>query len=151
MIKKIDITTKDVAEQVLRVQIPSYKVEADMINFYDIPPLKDSAASLQRSEETFCGYYVGEELAGVISYEIETSILTICRMIVHPDFFRKGIASALLHSLFESSLNVKKMVVSTGRDNEPAKKLYKKHGFHEVRDVELSHDVFITRLQKMMD
>ncbi|MFS1511392.1 GNAT family N-acetyltransferase [Chengkuizengella sp. SCS-71B] len=150
MIKEIDITNKDMAEQVLKVQIPSYKVEADMINFYDIPPLKDSIASLQRSEEIYYGYYVGNELAGVISYEIEASVLTICRMNVHPDYFRKGIASALITYLIDLNLDVKKVIVSTGRDNNPAKKLYLKHGFTEVADIEVVKDVFITKLQRII-
>ncbi|NBI29083.1 GNAT family N-acetyltransferase [Chengkuizengella marina] len=148
MIKKLDITREEVAREVLKIQLPSYKIEAEMIDFYDIPPLKDNVQTLQKCDEIFLGYYVGEQLAGAISYEIEASILTICRMIVHPDYFRRGIASALLNYLLDLNLEVKKMIVSTGRDNEPAKKLYQKFGFTEVADIEVVKDVFITKLQR---
>ncbi|NDI34613.1 GNAT family N-acetyltransferase [Chengkuizengella sediminis] len=150
MIKKIDISKEEVAKQVLNIQIPSYKIEAEIIDFYDIPPLKDNVQTLQKCDEVFFGYYEGMELAGAISYEIEASILTICRMIVHPDYFRRGIASALITYLFDLNLDVKKMIVSTGRDNDPAKKLYRKHGFIEVADIELVEDVFITKLQRII-
>ncbi len=38
LIKKIDITNPEIAEEVLSVQLPSYQVEAELIDFYDIPP-----------------------------------------------------------------------------------------------------------------
>jgi len=69
-------------------------------------------------------------------------------MIVHPEYFRRGIASALINYLFDLNLDVKNMIVSTGRVNEPAKNLYKKHGFNEIANTELVRDVFITKMQR---
>jgi hypothetical protein len=48
MIKKIDIPNPKLAEDVLKIQIPSYKVEAELIDFYEIPPLKDTIDTLQQ-------------------------------------------------------------------------------------------------------
>ena len=45
--KKIDITNPKLAKDVLNIQIPSYKVEAEIIDFYEIPPLKDRVDTLQ--------------------------------------------------------------------------------------------------------
>ena len=53
MIKKIDITNPIFAKEVLNVQIPAYKVEAEIIDYYDIPPLRDTVETLQQSQETF--------------------------------------------------------------------------------------------------
>ncbi|MDF0725480.1 hypothetical protein PY093_01985 [Cytobacillus sp. S13-E01] len=51
--KKIDITNPIFAKEVLNVQIPAYKVEAEIIDYYDIPPLRDTVETLQQSQETF--------------------------------------------------------------------------------------------------
>jgi len=51
LIKKIDITNLKFAKEVLSVQLPSYQVEAELIDFYDIPPLKDTV-STPKSEDT---------------------------------------------------------------------------------------------------
>lgn len=92
MIKKIDITNPGISKEVLNIQIPSYKIEAEIIDFYDIPPLKDTVHSLQQCGETFFGYYLNDELCGVISIKIDDGIIDIHRLMVHPYHFRKGIA-----------------------------------------------------------
>ena len=88
-----------------------------------------------KPKETFYGYYVdgqeGPKLAGAISFEREGSIVTICRMMVHPDFFRRGIASSLLqHILIEQEREgATRFIVSTGSANSPAIRLYEGFGF----------------------
>ena len=91
MIKIIDISDSKNAEDVINIQIPSYKVEAEIIGYYDIPPLKDTIDTLQQSGETFFGYYENEELCGAISIKVEDDV-DIHRLIAHPNHFRKGIA-----------------------------------------------------------
>ena len=73
----------------------------------------------------------GSTLAGAISFEREGCIVTICRMMVHPNFFRRGIASSLLqHILMEQELNgATRFIVSTGTENLPAIRLYESFGF----------------------
>ncbi len=46
MIKIINIRNRKDAEDVLNVQIPSYKVEAEIIDSYEIPPLRDTVYTL---------------------------------------------------------------------------------------------------------
>jgi hypothetical protein len=45
-IKKLDLKDRNIAGMVLELQQLSYSFEAAMINFYDIPPLKDTVESL---------------------------------------------------------------------------------------------------------
>ncbi|GGN55645.1 hypothetical protein GCM10007971_14640 [Oceanobacillus indicireducens] len=88
MIKKIDITNPEVSQEVLNIQIPSYNVEAKIIDFYDIPPLKDTVQSLQQCGETFFGHYLNKELCGVFSIKTDGRIIDIHRLMVHPKHFR---------------------------------------------------------------
>ncbi|RCW76869.1 hypothetical protein [Saliterribacillus persicus] len=46
MIKEICISERKNAEQVLGIQIPAYRVEAELIGSYDIPLLKDTVDTL---------------------------------------------------------------------------------------------------------
>ncbi|MBM7578654.1 GNAT family N-acetyltransferase [Jeotgalibacillus terrae] len=92
MIKKIDITDPAHAERVLQIQLLSYQIEAEIIGNEDLPPLKESAADLQHSGEMFYGYYVGEDLGGVVSFKMDQQEVDIHRLIVSPAYFRQGIA-----------------------------------------------------------
>ena len=143
-IRKLKIEDAKTAEKVLSVQIPSYRVEAEIIGFDGIPPLHDTLETLMDCGESFYGYFIGEELAGVIAYKREADVLDIHRMMVHPQHFRKGVASALLRHLLAAESGSKKAIVSTGAKNEPAKELYLRHGFLQVGVREVAPGVSIT-------
>ncbi|MBN3526997.1 GNAT family N-acetyltransferase [Paenibacillus apiarius] len=148
MIKRISIVDEQTASQVLAVQLPAYRVEADLIRFEDIPPLKDNISSLQQCGETFHGYYVGERLAGAVSYKQEGETIDIHRMIVHPDYFRRGIAQALLQHVERMHPDAHMFIVATGARNEPAKRLYEKNGYELVREQEAAPGLILAFFQK---
>lgn len=148
MIGPLDITDVSIAEKVLHIQLPAYQVEAELIGFAGIPQLKDTVETLSQCGEQFYGYYVQEELAGVISYKVEEDVLDICRLVVHPSYFRKGIANALLAFLLKEKQVVKKAIVSTGGQNIPAKNLYVKHGFVETKQIPIAEGIYLSILEK---
>lgn len=147
MIKEINIRNRKNAEQVLAIQLPSYQVEADIIGCDEIPPLKDTADSLQQCGETFFGFYIKEELCGAISIKVENDEVDIHRLIVHPSHFRKGIAQELLHFL-ESNYKVKTIKVATGSKNTPAVHFYKKNGFKDIKSITVHEQLSITFFEK---
>ncbi len=136
-IEKIALSGNREVLELLSLQLAAYKVEADLIGFEEIPLLKDGIQSLRNAGETFLGYYKDEPkgriLAGAISYEWKGTVVTICRMMVHPDFFRQGIARALLGHVLTAlpKQGATRFVVSTGSANIPAVGLYKSFGFIE--------------------
>jgi ribosomal protein S18 acetylase RimI-like enzyme len=152
MIKPIRIKLDHNAKMVLDVQIPSYLVEAELIQSHDLPPLKDTIDSLQQCDETFYGYFDDNtmQLLGAISYKIEDAVLDIHRLIVHPDSFRRGIANALLTYIQTLATDCTKIIVSTGAANVPAKELYLKHNFHAIGVIEVLPNLFITSFEKMI-
>ncbi|MFP7473513.1 GNAT family N-acetyltransferase [Niallia taxi] len=110
-----------------KLQKLSYQVEADLIEYDDLPPLKESLFHIQNSCEVFIGWKVNKELVGVLSYEETENILLISRLIVHPAYFQQGVASSLLNSLLEK--RGKPVHVCTAAKNTPAVRLYQKWGF----------------------
>jgi len=148
MIKALDLHNPKILEQLFELQRTSYLIEAQLIDFYEIPPLKESIEELKVCGETFLGYFEGEYLAGAMSYTLEDRELTICRMVVHPSHFRKGIAQKLLKKMEEHHQEIPVLNVSTGKDNTPAKNLYLKNGFQYVSDFEVIPGVFISHFKK---
>ncbi|WP_394579045.1 GNAT family N-acetyltransferase [Cytobacillus firmus] len=149
MIKEINIKDRKAAEQVLSVQLPAYKIEAEIIGYPDLPPLKDTVNTLQITGETFFGYFTGKKLCGVISFKQEKGVLDIHRLIVHPEYFRMGIAQELLNYI-ERRPMIEKMVVTTGSKNTPAVAFYRKSGFREVEKISINDSLTITALEKLL-
>ena len=149
MIKKNDITNHKFAKEVFNIQIPSYKVEAEIIGFHDIPPLRDTVEALQQCGETFFGYYLNGELCGAISIKTAKCVIDIHRLMVHPKHFRKGIAKKLLD--FVENNNKEKfetIIVSTGTKNAPAVDFYLKNGFSKTGEKRVTERLSLTSFNK---
>lgn len=146
MIQLINHRDGKVAESILSIQIPAYKVEADLIGFNGIPQLLDTVENIKKSRELFLGKLDSSKLVGFISYEETAELIDICRLVVDPNHFRKGIASELLKYLLKVYANEKKVVVSTGAKNIPAITLYERNNFKKFADIEIEKNFYITQL-----
>ncbi len=150
MIKKLNLNDIEIANKVLELQMASYRIEAEIIGFYDIPPLKDTIESLEACDEVFYGYHVNEVLAGIVSFKIIENVLDIHRLAVHPQFFRMGVANKLINFIEGLENNINKIVVCTGKENLPAVNLYLKNGYKKTKDIEISKDIYITEFTKVL-
>lgn len=147
MIQELDHRSESTAKAIQRIQRPAYLVEAEMMGFQGIPQLKESTLEIRNSSEVFLGYLEEDRLLGFISYKKETNTIDIYRLVVDPEHFRKGVGRELLTFLLEKYKGMD-FIVSTGKANVPAKKLYENYGFIEVEDFEVAPGVFCTALEK---
>lgn len=151
MIKKIDIKNETIVEELLKLQLLSYNVEAELIDFYEIPPLKDTIKTLQQCDEIFYGHYEQDgELSGVISIKVEKNVLDIHRLMVHPKHFRKGIANMLLAFVEGSEKEIDKIIVSTGTKNTPAVRFYEINGFSKTGETRITEQLSLTSFIKIL-
>ncbi|RKQ33242.1 GNAT family N-acetyltransferase [Oceanobacillus halophilus] len=148
IISKLAHYDRQIAEQIHQIQIPAYNVEAKLIGFYGIPQLSDKVESIIESEETFIGYKVKEKIIGFISYIHNRSEVEICRLVVHPFYFRQGIAKELLKYLLQNVSEDKRITVSTGAKNYPAIKLYQNAGFKQYDEAEVAEGIYLIFLEK---
>lgn len=148
MIKKIDITNPEKAFDVLMVQRPSYKAEAAIIRYDKIPPLQDTLETLMACEETFYGFYLRGVLCGAISCKRDNRTVDLHRLMVHPDYFQKGIAQQLLNYLEQQVKKADRLVVSTASKNKPAVNFYIKNSFKEIDKVITADGLSIVRFAK---
>lgn len=150
MIVYLNDIYETLADEILAIQIPSYQIEAALIGFSGIPQLMDTVDSIMTSEEIFIGYRLDHEWAGFLSYSVEKDTMEICRLVVHPLHFRKGIGGKLI----EASLALasgKKIIVSTGSENQPALNLYKRFGFVIINEIEAAPGIFLSLLEKTVE
>ncbi|MBN1835469.1 MAG: GNAT family N-acetyltransferase [Spirochaetales bacterium] len=130
VIRKVDLCDKRVVRQLLRLQRLAYHREAELIGYRAIPALRDTAATLRASGESFHALLQGNRPLGVISWRRDGEVVEICRLVVHPRAWRRGVASRLLEHL-EGICSAAALEVSTARANIPALQLYRRHGFGE--------------------
>lgn len=127
MIRTLNHKDQQVAEVIRSVFQDSYPIEAKLINAKDFPPLKRTLVEFLDSKTVFYGFYKEKNLAGVVEVKTEVNNTHIQSLVVHPEFFRQGIGSALVQFVLEN-YSTKTFTVETGLANEPAKDLY--YGFH---------------------
>jgi len=147
MLKILNFTNDQLLSFALNLQKASYEVEAGLIGSRNIPPLHETADQIRESDEKFIGYFIKNSLAGFIAVEEETPYLRISRLVVSPDYFRRGIGTVLVQHAIKSESFNRKLIVSTGELNKPARLLYEKFGFdlqrvHKVGDMSVVEYIY---------
>ncbi|MEK1833045.1 GNAT family N-acetyltransferase [Priestia megaterium] len=84
----------------------------------------------------FFAYYLKEKICGIISFKLDETEIDLHRLIVSPEYFRKGVAQKLL-DFVETIEGIKSMRTTTGAKNTPAVNFYLKNGFLSYRRLKL--------------
>ncbi|MFC5406886.1 GNAT family N-acetyltransferase [Cohnella soli] len=145
-IHELDIRDRETAEAIWALQHPAYRAEAALIGVSDLPPLRDTVETLQSCGESFIGFESeAGELIGAVSCELDGTMWTICRLMVHPDHHRRGIGTKLVESLLAGRENSCWTVTAEVR-NLPAISLYERFGFQGRDTFSPSPGVMLLRL-----
>ena len=145
VIRELDLRDAQTAEEIWYLQHAAYREEAMRLGFTKLPPMSDTVESLRRSTDRYFGCELDGEQVGAVAYALTGSMLSIRRLMVHPDHFRKGVASLLLNHLLAHVPHERAEVYAAER-NEPAVKLYRKFGFIPVERLESAHGFQLLRL-----
>jgi GNAT superfamily N-acetyltransferase len=145
MINILDQQEDTIAEKIYCVFQASYAVEAELLGAKDFPPLKRTIPDFKNSETSFFGHWIGKELAAVIEIEPSPNRFHISSLVVHPTYFRRGVASELITFIFKLLVG-NKITVETGLANIPAISLYKNFGFKEIDQYDTDHGIRKIRL-----
>lgn len=147
IIKKLEHTNIKTAQNIQQVFQKSYAIEAALLNAVNFPPLKRPLKNYLHCKNDFFGYFNGKELHGVIEIKHHNFFTHIQSLVVHPTFFRKGIAQELMVFIL-NRFDKKPFMVETGVKNIPAINLYKKFQFREIKQWDTDYGVKKIRFER---
>ena len=150
MVTVANIREPLVAGQIHVLQRAAYSVEAQRIGSGDFPPLRETLDALRRCTDCFLVFVEDGNFIGCLSYEQAGAIFTITRLVVVPQHFRRGIASALLRRLESRPPLGSVICASTADLNEPAIRAYEKQGYATAGGP-TSEGITLRRLHKQVD
>ena len=102
MIEKLKNSDLVMAKKIQIVFQASYKIEAKLLNATNFPPLQRTLENYIQSKTAFYGYSKNGELAAVVEINTDHDFILIRSLVVHPDFFRRGIAGKLIEFFFQN-------------------------------------------------
>ncbi|PLT46043.1 Acetyltransferase, GNAT family [Paenibacillus pasadenensis] len=147
----IDVTDPAASQELRELQTKAYREEAKRIGFDAIPGIDESHEELLECPAEFYGCALDGRLAGAIAVETEQDgSRTISRLVVHPDFFRRGIGRFLLQEALARHAGAT-IHVSTGEANVPAVALYLSSGFRPDGRFEPAPGLWIARFRREPD
>jgi ribosomal protein S18 acetylase RimI-like enzyme len=150
MNQSLNIQDTWVAEQIWRLQHIAYYVEASLIGMKELPPLTDTISALQNSGELFYGTIMDEEVIAALACKQDEETMMIRRLMVHPSYFRQGVASALLSFVESIAFGVRMFTVETVTANIPAVRLYESLGYSAYSEHETPYGIQLTEFRKIV-
>ena len=117
-------------DAVLGVLRAGYALEARLVGYPELPGLRATVEEL-RHEEVWVAAVDGA-VAGVAGLEDGAEGLTIARLVVAPEFARRGLGRALVRHAVALAGD-RAVLVGTAAENAPALALYESLGFSRVR------------------
>ncbi|MEM7246332.1 MAG: GNAT family N-acetyltransferase [Acidobacteriota bacterium] len=143
-LRDVDLGEDGLAIRLLDLQRRSYALEAELVGFDAIPPLHESLDELRASPLAWLVAETDRRVLGAIATErLADGVIDIHRLVVDPGELRRGIGRALV----ERARGRSRAVVSTGRDNHPAVRLYSSLGFTPVGDQEVAPGFWVRRFE----
>lgn len=121
------------AAEIQSVMFAGYSIEAEILGVADFFPLHRTAERIAASPTSFFGLEIEGVLVAVAEVDDHSPAESnVDALVVHPDHFREGHATALLEHVIAARAGCD-LTVSTGILNRPALLLYERHAFREAR------------------
>jgi ribosomal protein S18 acetylase RimI-like enzyme len=123
------------AEALLKLQYLCYQTEAELYDDYRIPPLTQTLWSLLEEFDTHevLAVRFGDEVVGSVRGLEEGGTCYVGRLIVHPRFRRRGLATRLLREIEDRFAGADRFELFTGHLSESNLRLYNRLGYAEFR------------------
>jgi len=145
----IEIANFEDAEEILALQKLAYKSEAKLHGDFQIPPLVENIDELRDKFKThlFLKATADGKIVGSVRVLQKDNTCHVGRLMVHPDFQNRGIATKLLMEI-EEMFRCGRFELFTGEKSVKAIHLYEKLGYKRFKAEKPAGNVTLIFLEK---
>ncbi len=147
---KISKANQQDLSQILELQYKAYESEAVRYNDFKIPPMTQSLSQLKEeaNHSVIIKALIDGKIIGSVRGKVDKNTCEIGRLIVDPNFQRKGIGTKLLLEIEKYFPNTNRFILFTGVESKSNIRLYKKNGYCEYKTKVLNDRITFVFLQK---
>jgi ribosomal protein S18 acetylase RimI-like enzyme len=148
---EISVATERDAEEILELQKIAFQSEAARYNDWSIAPLTQSVDELrdELAHSTVLKMSHDGRIVGSVRGSVCDGVCSIRRLIVHPDYRRRGIGSRLMAAIESAFPEASRFELFTGSESEGNIRLYTRLGYAVSRTQSLSPSVTVVFLEKL--
>lgn len=138
------------ASEILALQKLAYQSEAELNDDWTIPPLTQTLPEIVSEIETkiFLKAVCEDRIIGSVRAALDSGTCQVGRLIVHPDYQRKGIGTRLMRRIEMAFSHAERFELFTGIKSSNNIRLYRKLGYREFREEDLSPKVRLVFMEK---
>jgi GNAT superfamily N-acetyltransferase len=135
------------AEAILTLQRLAYQSEARLYNDWTLPPLTETLEELQAefARHLFLKALMNNRIVGSVRARMQDApTCMIGRLMVHPDYQRRGIGMRLMQAVERQFEHAGRFELFTGYKSTPNIRLYQRLGYREMQpSPERAHPVIV--------
>jgi GNAT superfamily N-acetyltransferase len=138
------------AKEILDLQKLAYQSEAEIYNDYTIPPLTQTLEEMRNDfeKQVFLKASMDGRIIGSVRALLKEGTCFIGRLIVHPDFQKRGIGTQLMHEIERYYGGVCRFELFTGYKSERNIYLYQKLGYQVFKTETVTKDLQLLYMEK---
>ena len=150
---EIETANIDDASAILVLQHLAYQSEAAIYDDYTLPPLLETLAELTArfGNRQFLKAVEGRRMVGSVRAFQEGASCHVERLIVDPDFRRRGIGTALLRQIETFFPAARRFELFTGHKSKSNIRLYEWLGYRVIRQEQVNEKVSLVFMEKRID
>jgi ribosomal protein S18 acetylase RimI-like enzyme len=147
---EISPATIEDAEAILALQRLAFHGEAAIYDDFMIPPLTETLEELKGRFQgrRFLKAIEGDQIVGSVRAFQDTAACQVERLIVHPDYRRRGIGTALLRMIETCFPTASCFELFTGHKSESNIRLYERAGYRIVRQERVNDKLSLVFMEK---
>lgn len=147
---EFQIAKENELEEILELQYLAYQTEAALFGTNDIPPLKQTLEEVKAEfrEGTIIIVKDGSKIIGSVRMKEKDNTVYIGKLMVHPDYRRKGTGSSLLAEV-EKIYPHRRYELFTSTRSVDNIRLYKSLGYKIFDEKDITEDITFVYLEKV--
>ena len=144
------IAKENELEEILELQYLAYQTEAALFGTNDIPPLKQTLEEVKAEyrEGTIIIVKDGSKIIGSVRMKEKDNTVYIGKLMVHPDYRRKGTGSSLLSEV-EKKYPHRRYELFTSTRSVDNIRLYKSLGYKIFDEKDITENLSFVYLEKV--